>query len=95
MKISEFLKICTRDFSGGPVVKNLPWDVGNAGLIPGLRTKIPHAVEQLSLHTATVGAHTPQQKIPHDAAKIPHARTETWCSQMYIYIHKICMKEEH
>ena len=39
----------TRDFPGGPVVKNLPSNVGDAGLIPGRGTKIPHAVGQLSL----------------------------------------------
>ena len=32
------------------MVKNPPSDAGNdAGLIPGWRTKIPHAVRQLSL----------------------------------------------
>ena len=32
------------DFPGGPVVKNLPYNAGDAGLIPGQGTKIPHAV---------------------------------------------------
>ena len=32
-----------RDFPGGPVVKNLPSNVGDAGLIPGPGTKSPHA----------------------------------------------------
>lgn len=40
-----------RDFPGCPVVKNLPSNVGDGGLIPGGGTKIPHAVGQLSLHT--------------------------------------------
>ena len=41
------------DFPGGPVVKNLPANVGYMGLIPGPR-KIPHAAEQLiSLCAAT------------------------------------------
>ena len=45
----------TWDFPGGPVVKNPPSDAGDAGLIPGWGTKIPHAVEQLSPSaTATV-----------------------------------------
>ena len=30
------------------MVKNLPCNAGDAGLIPGWGTKIPHAVEQLS-----------------------------------------------
>ena len=32
-----------RDFPSGPVVKNLPSNAGDAGLIPGRGTKIPHA----------------------------------------------------
>ena len=40
-----------RDFAGGPVVKNLPSNAGDVGSIPGLGTKIPHAVRQLSPST--------------------------------------------
>ena len=36
------------------MVKNLPSNAGDAGLIPGRGTKIPHATEQLSPRTATV-----------------------------------------
>ena len=43
----KYLKIFG-DFPGGPVVKNLPSNAGDEGLIPGLGTKIPHALEQLS-----------------------------------------------
>ena len=32
-----------RDFLGGPVVKNPPFNAGGAGLIPGRGAKIPHA----------------------------------------------------
>ena len=32
----------------GPVVKNLPFNAGDAGLIPGQGTKNPHVAEQLS-----------------------------------------------
>ena len=39
------------DFPGGPVVKNLPSNVEDAGSIPGQETKIPHAEEQLSPST--------------------------------------------
>ena len=35
------------DFPGGPVVKNLPSDAGNAGSIPGQGTKLAHIVGQL------------------------------------------------
>ena len=40
----------TRDFSGAPVVKNLPSKAGDTGSIPGPGTKIPHphATEQLT-----------------------------------------------
>ena len=31
------------DFLGGPVVKNLRCNTGDAGSIPGRKTKIPHA----------------------------------------------------
>ena len=44
------------DFLGGPVVKNLPCNVGDAGLIPSQGIKILralHVVEQLSSHAIT------------------------------------------
>ena len=42
-----------RDFPGGPVVKNPPCNAGDAGLIPGGGTKIPHAMEPVSPCMAT------------------------------------------
>ena len=36
----------SRDFHGGPAVKNLPAKVGDRGSIRGRGTKIPHAAEQ-------------------------------------------------
>ena len=39
------------DFSGGPVVKNPPSDVGDVGSIPGRETKISYTSGQLSPHT--------------------------------------------
>ena len=42
-------KTAGRDFPGGRVVENLPCNAGDAGSIPGWRTKIPHVLEQLSL----------------------------------------------
>ena len=41
------------DFPGGPVVKNPPYNAGEAGSIPGQGTKIPHAVGQLSPRATT------------------------------------------
>ena len=37
-----------RDSLGDLVVKNLPCNVGDVGLIPAWGTKIPHAMGQLS-----------------------------------------------
>ena len=37
-------------FPGGPVVKNLPGNERDMGLVPDWGTKIPHATEQLSSH---------------------------------------------
>ena len=42
-------KIMHRDVPGGPLVKNLPSNSGDVGSIPGVGTKLPHAVGQLSL----------------------------------------------
>ena len=41
----------SRDFAGGPLVKNLPFNAGDVGSIPGQGTKIPHATEQLTPDT--------------------------------------------
>ena len=38
---------------GSPVVKNPPYNAGDASLIPGRGTKIPHAMGQLCPHTST------------------------------------------
>ena len=42
------LKSQLRNFSGGPMVKNLPSNAGDAGSISGQGTKIPQAAGQLS-----------------------------------------------
>ena len=42
------LNFHSRDFPGGPVVKNLPSKAGDTGSIPGWGTKIPHATGQLN-----------------------------------------------
>ena len=48
-----FFKAKLRDFPGGLVVKNLPFNGGDVGLIPGRETKIPHALGRLRPCTAT------------------------------------------
>lgn len=42
------------DFPHGPVVRNSPCDAGDMDLIHGQGTRIPWAVGQLSLSTATI-----------------------------------------
>ena len=53
VQISPIRIQMNRGFPSGPVVKNLPPNAGDTGLIPGQGTKIPHAMGQLSPHTAT------------------------------------------
>ena len=53
----------------GPVVKNLPFNAGDVGFIPGQRTKIPHVEGQLNPFATTTEsshsrAHAPQQERP-------------------------------
>ena len=50
---TQFRMAIIRDFPGGPVVKNLPSNAGDASSIPGRGTKIPHAAGQLSPLTTT------------------------------------------
>ena len=58
------------------MVKNLPSSAGDTCLIPGLGTKTPHALEQLSLPSASRVC-APQGKIPPDTTKILHVVTNT------------------
>ena len=53
--IFQLKKKKIREFPGGPVVKNLPSNVGNggSGFSPGRGTRVPHAAGQLSPHTTT------------------------------------------
>ena len=44
----------SRDFPGGPVVKNPPSNPGNMGSIPGQGTKTLHAMGQLSWCVTTI-----------------------------------------
>ena len=44
---------CSWDLLGGPVVRTLPSNAGDAGSIPGWGTKIPPVSGQLSLCAAT------------------------------------------
>ena len=60
-----------RGFPGDSMVKNSPTNSVDTGLISGLRTKIPHAAEQLSTCATTIelvlgslGATTPEALAP-------------------------------
>ena len=68
------------DFSGGPVVRNLPCIAGDIGSIPGWGTNIPHAAEQLS---------------PSATTKILCATTKTQCSQINKYFLKMGLFRIH
>ena len=57
MEYYSALKRNARDFPGGPMVKNLPTNAGDASSIPGQRTKIPHVMEQLSPCTLEPACH--------------------------------------
>ena len=70
------MKVMVWDFPGGPVVKNPPSNAGDAGLIPGRGTKLPHATGQLSPRAATTehtrpGADTPRERSPRTLTKDP------------------------
>ena len=56
--------------SGGPVIKNLPANAGDTGLIPGLGTKIPDAKGQPSWSVTTT-----ETALWSPGAKTTEART--------------------
>ena len=67
------------------MVKNSPCNAGDAGLIPGQGTKMPHAREQLTPCTATKEPEHHSLKSPRAATKIPCAATKTDAAK---YIHR-------
>ena len=66
----------TSDFPGVPVVKNLPYNAGDVGSIPGWGTKIPHAVEQLSLRATATEGHMTHLHVPTER---PHTMQRRSC----------------
>ena len=83
------------------MVKNLPCNAEDVGLIPEQRTKIPHAAEQLNLHAIITGpecsrahkahlerAHVPQQKIPQDATKVSVLQRRFYAAKLINYFFK-------
>ena len=75
-------------FPGGPAIKNLPWNPGEVGSIPGRRTKIPHVMEQLSPSAPNTEAHMPQLESPRATTK-----DSTWCNKDLGAITKTQWKE--
>ena len=73
----ELLTVELRDFPGSPVVKNVSCNAGD--LLHGGETKILHAVKQQSLVMAA------REFIHALQPKMPHATTETQCSQLKIF----------
>ena len=58
------------DFSGGPVVKNLPSSARDTSSIPGQGAKISQALGQLSLQATTRGrAHCTLRSLPATTAE--------------------------
>ena len=56
-----FIEMLSWDLAGGPVVKNLPSNVGSESSIPGGGTKIPHVTEQLNWCATTTEAQVPSE----------------------------------
>ena len=79
------LKILKHFFLGlsvGPVVKNPPSNTGDADLIPGWGTNIPHAAAQLSLCT---GPHMLQGNQACATREAPHVlQLEKACAPQQI-----------
>ena len=63
--LHERLIIQERDFPGGPVVRSLPANAGDMGLIPGLgRSYMPRATKPMHDNYRVPGARALQQEKP-------------------------------
>ena len=78
-----FNKTDSRDFPGGPVVKNPPCNAGDAGSITGQGIKVPHATGNQSLCTTT--REKPSQRNDRSHNKEPRDAAKTQCSQINKY----------
>ena len=69
--MNKVLEVCRTkikrpgDFPGGPVVKNPPYNAGDAGLIPGQGTKISHAAGQLCTPQLLSSRTSTRARVPH------------------------------
>ena len=73
-KISRFKKLRQGTAPDGSVVKNLPCNAGDMGLILGRGTKISQAAQQLSPRNAT------RKTVPEPKQKTLKDITKTQCS---------------
>ena len=69
LNTNKTLKNKSRDFPNDPVIKNLPANAGDTGLIPCPRTKSPHISRQLSLTAGNREKPAPQRKVLHATTK--------------------------
>ena len=69
-------------FPGGPVVKNLPSDAGDAGSIPGRGTKIPHVARQLSLRATT----REKPMCRNEISRVPQLRPDATKNNTYFFL---------
>ena len=74
-------------------MKNLPSNTGDAGLIPGQGTKIPHAMGQLSPRTTTTEPVCPGARMPQLERQNPHATTREKPKQTACRNQKILNKD--
>ena len=67
-----------KDFPSGPVIKSLPSNEGDTGLMSGWGTQIPDTVGQLNPCSTTIEAHIPQlekRKSPCTSMKTQRIKT--------------------
>ena len=70
LNTNKTLKNKSRDFPNDPVIKNLPSNAGDTGLIPGPRVKSPHTSRQLSLTAGNRSLH------PRERSYMPQLRPD-------------------
>ena len=77
------------------MVRNLPCNAGDTGLIPGRGTKIPHASEQESPHTAASEPVRPWHTIAHDATKTQRSLNKYFLKKIAQELETLFLKVTH
>ena len=83
------IRVRRGDFSGGPVVKNPPFDAEDMGSVSGWGTKIPPAAGRLGPRTATAEPACHRQRAPVPQAESPRATGRESTSHDYVLQRKI------